>query len=764
MRPLLLLLACAAALPATEPAEPREFVQAVEFPYYAYPRQLWERELVWLKTIGIRTVEFSIPWNWHQVDHDTCDFTGRTSPRRDLLGFIRLLRRLEMRAWIRPLPPVKGWINSGYPVGIVPERKSARPWLRELESVLAPQTEKHGGPIAFVEGNAGILDAPAPPLPVTTVSAKDAAAMERSRQALGAAHGSLLWEDVEDELFPVGWERPGGPLYRAGAVSLSGDERPTIAALRRNAALMRHWQALLPEMKPEGFRAVRLATGRLPAGVSTVELVSRAPGIASAVSVSNESRLPFHNALRAWDPFNKRTVEIENVDLGPHETLWLPVNVSLGSGGLCRECSAFSNAEHIVYATAELETIEFENGALAMEFAAPRAAEVVLQLARKPTGPYLAGGHPMDVDFDEKTLRARLKIPQGKGPGSLVRVALAIEAPESSAFFEEAKRLVIGRENVVSTSYSSEQLADRSRLRMPERFTAKATRKSPLEIDYAVDVPADELHGDWANLAIEADGVLLGRARLQLFRPASVRLPDAIGLHFGPSAELAIEPAIIPIDATAGRTVDVRVRNNAPGIESYAIDPAGEGFQFLPAKTELNSGATMERTVDFRVFPENGMGGLHDWSLRFSGGAKLEVPVRFLVIPRGQTVVWQADLDGDGSPEWVLENQRARAVFSTQDGGRWLEFVWKDSNLNVLPENGALAGTGPVEVRAGEGALEFTGKDWKRTVRLAGGEAQVTVEQSAPFGAETLENGKHNEVTFRVMRESATRAVYTVAK
>jgi len=82
----------------------------------------------------------------------------------------------------------------------------------------------------------------------------------------------------------------------------------------------------------------------------------------------------------------------------------------------------------------------------------------------------------------------------------------------------------------------------------------------------------------------------------------------------------------------------------------------------------------------------------------------------------------------------------------------------------VLPESGALAGTGTVEVRASDGALEFIGKDWKRTVRLAAGEAQVTVEQSAPLGTETLETGKHNEVTLRVTRESGTRAVYTVVK
>ena len=770
-RLLLLLLAFAAALPALDPAPPPEFVQAVEFPYYLYPRTLWERELVWLKTVGIRTVEFSIPWNWHQVDGGECDFTGATSPRRDLLGFIRLLRRLEMRAWIRPLPPVKGWIDNGYPHGYRPglaqDRKAVRPWLHELESLLAPQTEKHGGPIAFVEGNAGILDAPAPPLPVTVVSAHDPAAMTRSRQALAAAGGALLWEDVEDALYPVGWERQGGPLYRAGAVSLNGDERPAVAALRRNATLLRHWGALLPGMKPERAYPVKLSTGKLPPGVTATEVVSRAPGVASAVSIANQSRQAFRNTLRAWDPFTKRSIEIENVHLAPHETLWLPVNVSLGGAGLCRECTAFSNAEHVVYATAELHTVEFENGTLAMEFAAPAPAEAVLQLARRPSGPYLAGGHLADFDFDEKTLRVHLKIPQGKGPASQVRVALAIEPPEHSAFFEEAKRLIIGRANTISTSYSSEQLAGRSRLRLPEGFAATPTKKSPLEIEYAVDVPADALHGDWANLAIEADGVPLGRAHLQLFRPASVHLAEAIRLHFGAAADLAVEPAIIPIDATAGRTVDVNIRNNSPEIQTYAIEPAGEGFQFLPPKTELNSGATMDRVLTLRIFPDGAAPGLHDWVLRFSGGTKLEIPARFLAIPRDQAVAWSADLDGDGSPEWILENQKARAVFSAQDGGRWLEFVWKDSapnGLNVLPESGAFAGTGPVEVHAGEGALEFTGKDWKRTVRLAGADASIVVEQNTPLPAETLETGKHNEIAFQVSRESATRAVYSLVK
>jgi hypothetical protein len=183
----------------------------------------------------------------------------------------------------------------------------------------------------------------------------------------------------------------------------------------------------------------------------------------------------------------------------------------------------------------------------------------------------------------------------------------------------------------------------------------------------------------------------------------------------------------------------------------------------MPAKTELNSGAMMERVLELRVFPDNAGPGLHDWSLAFSGDAKLDIRARFVAIPRGRTVVWSADLDGDGTPEWVLENQRARAVFSTQDGGRWLEFVWKDSDLNVLPESGALAGAGPVEVRPGEGALEFVARDWKRTVRLAG-EAKLSLEQTAPLAAETLVSGKHNEVRLHVERESPTRAAYTISK
>jgi hypothetical protein len=731
MRLVALLLLFAAALPA-------QYVQAVEFPYYLYPRTLWERELVWMKTIGVSTVEFSIPPNWHQVEAGEFDFTGRTSPRHDLLGFVRLLRRLDLHAWVRPLPA---------------DARTQRAWLKALETVLATQTASHGGPIAYVEGRALAIDAAAPPAPVAVISATDPSAFTRSRQAMAAAARALLWTDVEDALYPAGWAANPEPLLRKGAVGLSGDERPTTSALRRDAALLRNWARLFPGLHPVAMPK--------PTGVTAVELVSP---VASAVSITNTGTKPFHNDVRVREPLSKRTLVIPGVSVPAGESLWLPIGVSIGSDGLCRECTNFSGAEHIVYATAELLSIEFENGILAMEFAAPEPGEVILQLARQPVGPFLAAGKPTSFDWDDKALRARLAIPASTAAGNRVRIGIAIEAPDTSAFFNDARRLIIGRKNVVSTSYSSAEVAARSRLRLPEGFTATPTVKSPDEIDYEISVPADALHGDWANLALEADGMPLGRARLQLFRPATIRLMEAMQVHFGAQTELTPDPPTAPIEPKAGGNLEISIRNNWPQIRTYRLEPTGEGLEFFPPKTEISVGAEDERRVSLRVFAAEGLAGVREWRLRVADssgpGADADLPMRVVLLPRGRTVAWSADLDGDGSPEWVLESQKVRAVFSGQDGGRWMEFTWKDTNVNFLPEQGLFAAPGPVEVRAADDALEFSGKGWKRTARLSG--TTLTIEQSSPLPADGLTSEKRGGATLTVARPSPARAVYTL--
>ena len=754
----LLLLA---AVPVTHFAAdaPPPFVQAVEFSYYAYPRALWERELVWLKNIGVQNVEFSIPWNFHQIQPGEFDFTGRTSPRRDLMTFIRLLRKLEMRAWVRPLQTIPGLINDGLPASRT-DGGGEQAWLKQLESLLAPQTASHGGPIACVEGRAGFLGVPAPPAPITTLSANHPASVVRSRASSAAGHGSLLWTDVEDALYPAGWAATPATLLRKGAVGLNGDERPTTSALRRDAALLRSWLPLLADL--HAVAMPKPLAGRLPDSVTAIELVSPA---ASAVSIANSGAKPFHDDLRVFEPFTKRVLVIPGVSVGPGESLWLPVSLSLSPDGLCRDCTMFAPAEHIVYATAELLAVEFENGILAMEFAAPEAGEVVLQLARKPVGPFLAAGHPTGFDWDSQSLRARLKIPAGKSADKHVRIGIAIEAPETSAFFNEAKRLVIGRKNTVSTVYSSEDVAKRSRLRLPEGFTAAPTVKSPNEIDYEVSVPAEVVHGDYANLALEADGMRLGRARLQLFRPASIRLVQAMQLHFG-AAELMPEPPTATIDPKGGSNLEFAIRNNTPGIQNYHVEISGKGLEFLPARTDIAIAPMEERRIEIRAFAGTPAedaeddASVRDFHLRITSGADLDVPMRVLLLPKGRTVLWSADLDGDGYPEWILESPKVRAVFSTQDGGRWIEFTWKDTNTDFFSEGGVFAAPGPVQVQAHDNGLEFQGNGWKRTVSLS--DTAVTVDQTTPLPAETAAPEKRGNTTLTITRPSPTRAVYSL--
>ncbi len=738
----LLLLALAA-----HPGCAADYLQAVEFPYYLYPRTLWERELVWLKNIGVQTVEFSIPADYHQPQAGEFDLTGRTSPRRDLVGFVRLLRKLGLRAWVRPLPPVPGLVNARL------DAAQQRAWLKQLEQVLATQTVSHGGPIAFVEGRVLVIDAAAPPSPVTTISATDANAFAHSREAMSSARGALLWTDVEDALYPAGWAANHSTLLRKGAVGLSGEEHPATAALRRDAALLRGWARLFADLHRVALH--KPAAGHWPEGVSAIELVSPA---ASALSIANASQKAFHDDLRVVEPLTKRTLLIPGVSVGPGQSLWLPLSVSLGPDGLCRECTNFAATEHIVYATAELLSIESENGILAMEFAAPEPGEVILQLTRRPIGPFLAAGKPTDFDWDEPRMRARLKIPAGTQQGHRVRIGIAIEAPDTSAFFNDLHRLVIGRKNTVSTIYSSAEVAARSRLRLPEGYTATPATKSPNEIDYEIAIPADAIHGDYANFALEADGVALGRARIQLFRPASIRLLSGMQLHFGPQTELTPEPPIAAIDPKGGANLEISIRNNSAQIQTYHLEPAGQGLEFLPPKTDISIGPTDERRVEFRVFPAEGIAGVRDWTLKTAGGADLAMPMRVVLVPRAATIAWTADLDGDGAPEWILESAKVRAVFSTQDGGRWMEFTWKDTNTNFLPETGIFAQAGPVEIRQNGDALEFTGKGWKRAVTLSG--TALTIEQSTPLPPETLTTGKRGNLTLTVGRPAPTRAVY----
>jgi Domain of unknown function (DUF1926) len=231
-------------------------------------------------------------------------------------------------------------------------------------------------------------------------------------------------------------------------------------------------------------------------------------------------------------------------------------------------------------------------------------------------------------------------------------------------------------------------------------------------------------------------------------------------VHFGQQTELTPEPYTAPVDARSGGTVEISLRNNWPTIQTFKLEAAGQGLTFFPPKPEVSIGAIEERRVSIRIFADEGLAGLRDWNLRITGAgtAPIDLPMRVLIVPRNGTAVWSADLDNDGQREFVLESAKARAVFSAQDGGRWMEFTAKEINANFLPEQGAFAAAATAAVREDGGALVFSGQGWQRTVRLSGG--TLTVEQTTALPSDGLAPLRQNGIAFTIEHPSATRAIY----
>ena len=627
-RATFLILTFAIASPA--------WVESVEFPWNAYPKPLWERELVWLKNIGITHV--SLP---------------PAQEADQLTDVLRIIRRLEMEADLE---------------GPVPDS-------------LQPLTRAHGGPLT------GPL--PGPPVRISVLMPT---AITRARELLASGTSAIVWTDVEETLGPGG--------YRPGATNFAGEEKPATAALRRSALLSMYWNKTFPSLHlvPGAGISVRADA---TAAASKNSKTAAAPGPSvrqftgeggvSVVSVVNKSARTWTGDLRVLSSAAKTPMSVPEVSVPAHDALWLPVNVPLIAGPLCKDCSAFANTDHLVYATAELTTMEYENGILAMEFAAPSAGEAILQLSREPSGPLVAGGKPTPFEWDEHTLRARLKIPAGKGQGNHVRIGLAIEPPDATAFFDSARVLMIGETNPLTAQFSSEAIAQRSRLRTaPELEQEQQPGKDPLTLTYLIQVPATAVHGDHADLAIEADGMQMSHARPQLLLPVRLRFPDALDVHLAANSALPLFPATIPVNQRTGRELTVTVRNNAPEIRNFVLEPKAEGLDFSPAKLEVTVGVSTSRDVSFRVFASKASPGLHSGTVTVSGAAAATEAIQFVVVPQSGAVAYSA------AGFSFIESGKTRASFMP---GRWLEFLSKENNLNSLVSTGVAFAPGPIEVR-----------------------------------------------------------------
>ena len=287
-----------------------------------------------------------------------------------------------------------------------------------------------------------------------------------------------------------------------------------------------------------------------------------------------------------------------------------------------------------------------------------------------------------------------------------------------------------------------------------------------MEIDYEITVlaesPRESTHGEFITLALEADGRRLGRTRVQLFRPASARIREAVSLRLGPDAEAPLDPPLVSFDPKGGRDLHIALRNNYPSIQNYAIEMSGPGLTFLPARTEISIAAAAEREISVRIFSDDRSNTLRKAAIRVSGAADFEQSFDALPIGRGETIAYARDLDGDGVQDRIVESQLVRASFSGIDG-RWMEWVWKDSSTNFLPESGLLVASGSVVAKAVPSGWELQTGKGRRTIIL-GPDNRLTIEQDQPLPPEMLKPGKRDNVNYTAERPSPNRALYQLER
>jgi len=128
VRRLVAAVAILAAAPAAAPAAPvpserdgalvldgkPRYLFSGDYPYYRDDAANWERRLLQMKAAGMRYVSFYIPWRHHQPrESEAPDFTGRTAPERNVVGFMELIRRHGLLAIAKPGPFIHAELQYG---------------------------------------------------------------------------------------------------------------------------------------------------------------------------------------------------------------------------------------------------------------------------------------------------------------------------------------------------------------------------------------------------------------------------------------------------------------------------------------------------------------------------------------------------------------------------------------------------------------------------------------------------------------------------
>ena len=128
------------------------FLYSGEIHYFRIPKDKWLDRLRKAKETGLNTISTYIPWSWHEFEKGKFDFSGKSSPQRDLLYFIKLVKDLEFFLLVRIGPicnaEMKGegmplWFLENYQQAHAKDRKGANTLHEAMVSYMHPVFQEH---------------------------------------------------------------------------------------------------------------------------------------------------------------------------------------------------------------------------------------------------------------------------------------------------------------------------------------------------------------------------------------------------------------------------------------------------------------------------------------------------------------------------------------------------------------------------------------------------------------------------------------------
>ncbi len=163
-----------------------------------------------------------------------------------------------------------------------------------------------------------------------------------------------------------------------------------------------------------------------------------------------------------------------------------------------------------------------------------------------------------------------------------MRIGLAIEAPDATAFFHSARVLLIGETNNLTAEFSSTVIAQRSRLRStPEMTSSQEATKDELRLFYTLKVPETAIPGRPCRSG--------ARSRRLADEPCPSPAAAASRWHFSRCDRREIRGRLIACSLPADHSREARIGREVTASRSGTTLPKFEPFTFNRPPKDLNS-------------------------------------------------------------------------------------------------------------------------------------------------------------------------------